>query len=51
VINATSYAVQGWAELEKVEGIPCPKIALMMGEDNVCTSDPPVLLSSRLGSF
>jgi len=31
VINATSFAVAGWRRLEAEEGIPCPKIALMMG--------------------
>ena len=33
VINATSFAINGWQQLEAA-GIPCPKAALMMGMMN-----------------
>ena len=34
VMNGTTFAVRGWQRLEREEGIPCPKIALMMGMSN-----------------
>jgi hypothetical protein len=37
VINATSFAIRGWQQLE-AEGIPCPKAALMMGLMNGATA-------------
>jgi hypothetical protein len=42
VINGTTFALEGFKQL-RLEGIPCPKIALMMGMSNGAIAPVPAL--------
>ena len=43
VVNGTSFAIEGYAQLERDDHIPCPKISLMMGLMNGATAPVPAL--------